>query len=244
MLCPSAGITQVARNGCPVPIRSLSTVMGPMLSGARPWSVRSTGAHAESARADATAAKQIKRFIFDIFNMFPQQCGRAKIFKKSKNMYRLRCYGPTGRCGKSEASPYLCPCTSKRKLMSYNLLKGKRGLIFGALNDKSIAWKVAERAREEGAELVLTNTPVSIRMGNIGELAEKCGAVVIPADATSIADLENLIARGTEHLGGKFDFVLHSIGMSPNVRKGRTYDDLDYDYYHKRSEVRRVGEER
>lgn len=125
--------------------------------------------------------------------------------------------------------------------MPYNLLKGKRGLIFGALNDKSIAWKVAERAREEGAELVLTNTPVSIRMGNIDELAQRCGAVVIPADATSVEDLENLVTKGMEHLGGKFDFVLHSIGMSPNIRKGRTYDDLDYDYYHKTVDISAIS---
>ncbi|MDR2448565.1 MAG: SDR family oxidoreductase [Prevotellaceae bacterium] len=112
----------------------------------------------------------------------------------------------------------------------YNLLKGKRGLIFGALNDKSIAWKVAERASEEGATFVLTNTPVSMRLGNIDELAEKCHTIVIPADATKVQDLENLVTKGMERLGGKFDFVLHSIGMSPNVRKGRTYDDLDYNY--------------
>jgi enoyl-[acyl-carrier protein] reductase I len=112
----------------------------------------------------------------------------------------------------------------------YNLLKGKRGLIFGALNDKSIAWKVAERACEEGATFVLTNTPVSMRLGNISELAERCRTIVIPADATKVQDLENLVQKGMEHLGGKFDFVLHSIGMSPNVRKGRTYDDLDYAY--------------
>lgn len=112
----------------------------------------------------------------------------------------------------------------------YNLLKGKRGLIFGALNEKSIAWKVAEKAYEEGAQFVLTNTPVSMRMGDIDKLAEKCNTIVIPADATKIEDLENLIEKGMEYLGGKFDFVLHSIGMSPNVRKGRTYDDLDYNY--------------
>ena len=111
--------------------------------------------------------------------------------------------------------------------MAYNLLKGKRGLIFGALNDQSIAWKTAERAYEEGPTFVLTNTPVSIRMGTIDQLAEKCNTIVIPADATKVEDLENLIIKGMEHLGGKFDFVLHSIGMSPNVRKGRTYDDLD-----------------
>ncbi|MDR2563207.1 MAG: enoyl-ACP reductase [Prevotellaceae bacterium] len=112
--------------------------------------------------------------------------------------------------------------------MSYNLLKGKRGLIFGALNDKSIAWRVAERAYEEGATFVLTNTPVSMRLGEIDELAKQCNTIVIPADATKIADLENLIKKGTEYLDGNFDFVLHSIGMSPNVRKGRKYDDLDY----------------
>ena len=114
--------------------------------------------------------------------------------------------------------------------MAYNLLKGKKGLIFGALNEQSIAWKVAERAVEEGAEIVLTNTAVSIRMGTIGQLAEKCNTIVVPADATSVEDLENLIDKTMEHFGGKFDFMLHSIGMSPNVRKGRTYDDLDYDY--------------
>ncbi|MDR2650771.1 MAG: SDR family oxidoreductase [Prevotellaceae bacterium] len=112
--------------------------------------------------------------------------------------------------------------------MSYNLLKGKRGLIFGALNEKSIGWKIAEKAYEEGASFVLTNTPVSMRLGQIDELAEKCNTIVIPADATKVDDLNNLIAKATEYLNGNFDFVLHSIGMSPNVRKGRTYDDLDY----------------
>ncbi|MDR0725988.1 MAG: enoyl-ACP reductase [Prevotellaceae bacterium] len=112
--------------------------------------------------------------------------------------------------------------------MSYNLLKGKRGLIFGALNEKSIGWKIAEKAYEEGASFVLTNTPVSMRMGTIDKLAEKCNTIVIPADATKMNDLDNLIEKSTAHLGGNFDFVLHSIGMSPNVRKGRTYDDLDY----------------
>jgi enoyl-[acyl-carrier protein] reductase I len=112
--------------------------------------------------------------------------------------------------------------------MSYNLLKGKRGLIFGALNEKSIGWKIAEKAYEEGASFVLTNTPVSMRLGQIDKLAEKCNTIVIPADATKVSDLDNLIAEATKYLNGNFDFVLHSIGMSPNVRKGRTYDDLDY----------------
>jgi len=115
--------------------------------------------------------------------------------------------------------------------MTYNLLKGKKGLIFGALNEKSIAWKVAERAHEEGAELILTNAPIAMRMGEIQVLAEKVNAQVIGADATNIEDLENLIKKSTEILGGKLDFILHSIGMSPNVRKKRSYDDLDYNYF-------------
>ena len=125
--------------------------------------------------------------------------------------------------------------------MSYNLLKGKKGLIFGALNEQSIAWKVAERAVEEGAEIVLTNTAVSIRMGTIGRLAEKCNTIVVPADATSVEDLENLIDKTMEHFGGKFDFMLHSIGMSPNVRKGRTYDDLDYDFLQKTLDISAIS---
>ena len=113
--------------------------------------------------------------------------------------------------------------------MGNNLLKGKRGIVFGALNDMSIAWKVAERVVEEGAIITLSNTPLAVRMGTTNELAEKLNAKLIPADATSVADLEQVFAQSMEALGGKIDFVLHSIGMSPNVRKKRTYDDLDYD---------------
>ncbi len=125
--------------------------------------------------------------------------------------------------------------------MSYNLLKGKKGLIFGALNEQSIAWKVAEQAVAEGAEIVLTNTAVSIRMGTIDELAARCNAIVVPADATSVEELENLFDRTMEHFGGKFDFILHSIGMSLNVRKGRTYDDLDYDYLAKTLDISAIS---
>ena len=121
--------------------------------------------------------------------------------------------------------------------MSHNLLKGKKGIIFGALDEKSIAWKVAERAHEEGAEFVLTNAPVALRMGTIKELAQKCNAELIGADATSVQDLENLFSSSQEILGGKLDFVLHSIGMSPNVRKNVHYTDLNYDYYHKTVDI-------
>jgi len=119
----------------------------------------------------------------------------------------------------------------------YNLLKGKKGIIFGALNNRSIAWKVAERAHEEGARFILTNTPVSIRLGEVDELAAKCNTTVIPADATSVKDIENLFQQSMVVLGGKVDFVLHSIGMSPNVRKKHPYDDLDYEYYHKTMDI-------
>ena len=112
--------------------------------------------------------------------------------------------------------------------MSYNLLKGKRGIIFGALNEQSIAWKVAERAVEEGAEILLTNTPVALRIGKTQALAEQCGTIVVPADATSVDDLQNLVDKALEHFGGKIDFVLHSVGMSPNVRKNFPYEALDY----------------
>lgn len=114
--------------------------------------------------------------------------------------------------------------------MGNNLLKGKRGIIFGALNDQSIAWKVAERAHEEGATFVLTNAPIAMRMGEINDLAAKTGSEIIPADATSVEDLENLVAKSMEILGGKLDFVLHSIGMSVNVRKGKHYTDENYDW--------------
>ena len=125
--------------------------------------------------------------------------------------------------------------------MANNLLKGKKGLIFGALNENSIAWKTAERAVAEGAEIVLTNTPISLRMGKINELAEKCGTIVIPADATSVEDLEQLFDKTMEHFGGKFDFILHSVGMSPNVRKGITYDNLNYEYLNKTLDISAIS---
>ena len=114
--------------------------------------------------------------------------------------------------------------------MANNILKGKRGIIFGALDSKSIAWKVAEHAHAEGAKFVLTNAPIALRMGTINELAEKTCSKVIPADATSMEDLKALYEGAMEELGGKIDFVLHSIGMSVNVRKGRAYYEQNYDW--------------
>jgi len=121
--------------------------------------------------------------------------------------------------------------------MTYNLLKGKKGIIFGALDSKSIAWKIAARAFEEGAVFTLSNTPVAIRFGEIEQLAGQCNAEVIPADATSVKDLEHVFTHSMEILGGKVDFVLHSIGMSLNVRKYRDYDDTDYDFFQKTIDI-------
>lgn len=115
--------------------------------------------------------------------------------------------------------------------MAHGLLNGKRGIITGALNEHSIAWKVAELAHAEGASFVLSNAPVAMRMGEINTLAERTRAKVVPADATNDADLEQLFKDAQATLGGPVDFVLHSIGMSPNVRKGRKYDDLNYEWY-------------
>lgn len=121
--------------------------------------------------------------------------------------------------------------------MSNNLLKGKRGIISGALDANSIAWHVAERAHEEGATFTLTNAPIAMRMGAINELGSKTGSEIIPADATSLEDLENLFSKSQEVLGGKIDFVLHSIGMSPNIRKGKSYGELNYDWYQKSIDI-------
>jgi len=125
--------------------------------------------------------------------------------------------------------------------MANNLLKGKKGIIFGALNEQSIAWKVAERAHEEGAVFVLTNAPIAMRMGEINHLAEKTGSQIIPADATSVEDLDNLISQAMEILGGKLDFILHSIGMSPNVRKGKHYTENDYRFYGQTMDVSAIS---
>ena len=125
--------------------------------------------------------------------------------------------------------------------MGNNILKGKKGIIFGALDSSSIAWKTAERIHNEGGEFILTNAPVSIRMGSINDLAKKTKSEVIPADATNIEDLENLINSTTNKFGGKLDFILHSIGMSVNVRKGKHYTDLNYEWLKKGWDVSAVS---
>lgn len=122
--------------------------------------------------------------------------------------------------------------------MANQLLKGKKGIIFGALDERSIAWKTALRVAEEGGQIVLTNAPIALRMGKINELAKMCNdAPVIPADATSVADIETLLQKSMEHFGGKMDFILHSIGMSPNVRKAIPYTQTNYDNFLKTLDI-------
>ncbi len=122
--------------------------------------------------------------------------------------------------------------------MAYGLLQGKKGIIFGALDERSIAWKTALRCYAEGAQIILTNAPIALRMGKIKELAAQCGdAPVIGADATSNEDLEKLLSESMQHFGGKLDFVLHSIGMSPNVRKGIPYTETSYENFHKTLDI-------
>ncbi|MEN9571111.1 MAG: hypothetical protein RL172_2342 [Bacteroidota bacterium] len=121
--------------------------------------------------------------------------------------------------------------------MSYNLLKGKKGIIFGALDEKSIAWKTAIRCHEEGAQIVLTNAPVAMRMGEINKLAEKINAPVIACDVSSNEDVLNLLTKSMEHFGGGVDFILHSIGMSLNVRKGKHYTEIDYGFNQKTLDI-------
>jgi enoyl-[acyl-carrier protein] reductase I len=121
--------------------------------------------------------------------------------------------------------------------MAYNLLKGKKGIIFGALDEKSIAWRTAMRCHEEGAQLVLSNAPVALRMGEINKLAEMVKAPVIGADVTNMDDLKKLFEESMKHFGGGIDFILHSIGMGINVRKGKSYTELDYAWNQKTLDI-------
>lgn len=123
----------------------------------------------------------------------------------------------------------------------HGLLKGKRGIIFGALDEQSIAWHIAEKCFEQGATFALSNAPVAMRMGKIQELAQKCHAEVIPADATVMEDLQNVLRQSEEILGGKIDFVLHSIGMSLNVRKKREYTDLNHEWMLKTFDISAIS---
>lgn len=122
-----------------------------------------------------------------------------------------------------------------------NLLQGKKGIIFGALDSKSIAWKIAQEVYNQGGRFTLTNAPVALRMSDIQTLADQTESFVIPADATSVTDLEGLFEKSLDFLDGKIDFILHSVGMSVNVRKKKAYTDLNYDWMHKGWDVSAVS---
>jgi enoyl-[acyl-carrier protein] reductase I len=121
--------------------------------------------------------------------------------------------------------------------MPNQLLKGKKGIIFGALDEKSIAWKTALECHAQGAEIVLSNAPIALRMGQINELSKAINAPVIPADVTNMDDLKKLFEESMKHFGGGIDFILHSIGMSINVRKGKHYTEIDYGFNQKSLDI-------
>jgi enoyl-[acyl-carrier protein] reductase I len=121
--------------------------------------------------------------------------------------------------------------------MPNQLLKGKKGIIFGALDEKSIAWKTALECHAQGAEIVLSNAPIALRMGQINELSKAINAPVFPADVTNMDDLKKLFEESMKHFGGGVDFILHSIGMSLNVRKGRHYTEIDYGFNQKSLDI-------
>ncbi|MEL6539534.1 MAG: SDR family oxidoreductase [Bacteroidota bacterium] len=125
--------------------------------------------------------------------------------------------------------------------MTHNLLQGKRGIIFGALDKRSIAWHAAQKIYAEGGRFTLTNMPAALRLGTIQQLAQACQATVIPADVTAVTDLETLVQTSVEVLGGKLDFILHAVGTSPNVRKQQGYGDLNYDWFLKTLDISAIS---
>ena len=121
--------------------------------------------------------------------------------------------------------------------MSNNLLAGKKGIIFGALDEKSIAWKTALKCHEQGAQIVLSNAPIALRMGEINKLSEAIEAPVVAADVTSMDDLKKLFEESQKHFNGGVDFILHSIGMSLNLRKGKSYTEMNYEWNQKSLDI-------
>lgn len=111
----------------------------------------------------------------------------------------------------------------------YGLLKGKKGIIFGALDERSIAWRIALACKREGADFVLSNAPIALRLGTLDALGEETNAPIIPCDVSNDDDVAELMAKTKEHLGD-IDFILHAIGMSPNIRKKKEYTDLNYNW--------------
>ncbi|MCG8372006.1 MAG: enoyl-ACP reductase [Balneolales bacterium] len=123
----------------------------------------------------------------------------------------------------------------------YGLLKGKRGIIFGALDERSIAWRIALACKREGAEFVLSNAPIALRLGTLNGLSEETGAPIFPCDVTKDDQIEELVEKTKEHFGGGVDFILHAIGMSPNIRKKKEYNDLNYGWYQQSLDISAIS---
>ncbi len=122
----------------------------------------------------------------------------------------------------------------------YGLLKGKKGIIFGALDERSIAWRIALACKREGADFVLSNAPVALRLGQLDALAEETGAQIIPCDVSSDEAVKEMMEKIKEEEGG-VDFILHAIGMSPNIRKGKAYTDLNYNWFHQSLDISAIS---
>lgn len=123
----------------------------------------------------------------------------------------------------------------------YGLLKGKKGIIFGALDERSIAWRIALACKREGAEFVLSNAPIALRLGALDALGEETGAPIIPCDVTSDDEIVDLVNKTKEHFGGGVDFILHAIGMSPNIRKKKEYSDINYKWFQQSLDISAIS---
>lgn len=122
----------------------------------------------------------------------------------------------------------------------YGLLKGKKGIIFGALDERSIAWRIALACKREGADFVLSNAPIALRLGALDELAEKTDSKILPCDVSKEDEVEALMNDTKEELGS-VDFILHAIGMSPNVRKKKEYTDLNYAWFNQTLDISAIS---
>ena len=119
----------------------------------------------------------------------------------------------------------------------YGLLKGKKGIVFGPLDESSIGWQIALHAYREGAEIAISNVAAALRFGNIEELSTLCGnAPMIVCDASKNEDVDTCFKELKEKVG-PVDFIVHSIGMSQNIRKQLPYEDLNYEWFIKTLDV-------
>ncbi|MGB7512201.1 MAG: enoyl-ACP reductase [Pelodictyon phaeoclathratiforme] len=119
----------------------------------------------------------------------------------------------------------------------YGLLKGKKGIVFGPLDESSIGWQIALHAYREGAEIAISNVAAALRFGNIEELSTLCGnAPMFVCDASKNEDVDACFKELKEKMG-PVDFIVHSIGMSQNIRKQLPYEDLNYEWFIKTLDV-------